>query len=72
MLSFLMLAVAAPPSLESEIEDLPEPEVEETEARPVVGGVDTQGSRWPGIAAVFLGREVGCTGTLIAPRVVLT
>lgn len=38
----------------------------------VVGGADANAADWPGIAAVYLDREVGCTGVLVAPTVVLT
>ncbi len=72
MLSLVLFAAAAPEFLEPETLDMEAPEVRDREGDPVVGGADTAASRWPGVAAVFLGREVGCTGTLIAPRVVLT
>ena len=38
----------------------------------VVGGEEAPEGRWPDAAAIWSGREVGCTGTLIAPDVVLT
>lgn len=72
MLSYVLSAFAGPQTLEPESYDVEVPEVRDREGEPVVGGADTAASRWPGVAAVFLGREVGCTGTLIAPRVVLT
>ncbi len=40
---------------------------------PVVGGQDTPSGAWPDVAALFtLGDSFGCTGTLIAPDLVLT
>ncbi len=38
----------------------------------VVGGEDAPAGSWPDAAAVMFGNEQGCTGTLIAPDVVLT
>jgi len=39
----------------------------------VVGGTDAPAGAWPDVAGVvFGGRYVGCSGTLIAPQVVLT
>lgn len=40
--------------------------------RPVVGGSQSAAGRWPDTAGVVMGGYVGCTGTLIAPDVVLT
>lgn len=39
---------------------------------PVVGGTEVVGNTWPDVAAVYFGNQVGCTGTLIAPNLVLT
>ncbi len=39
---------------------------------PVVGGRDSNGRSWPGIAAIYIDGYVECTGVLIAPNVVLT
>ena len=42
-------------------------------APPVVGGGPAPSGKWPDVAAiVFSGNSVGCTGTLIAPDVVIT
>ncbi len=38
----------------------------------VVGGQPVTEGRWPDVAAVWIGDEVSCTGTLIAPDLVLT
>lgn len=38
----------------------------------VVGGSPVASGDWPDTAAVHFGGDVGCTGTLIAPQVVLT
>ncbi len=38
----------------------------------VVGGAAARAVDWPGVAAVYLDRQVACTGVLIAPTVVLT
>ncbi len=39
---------------------------------PVVGGEQAPEGLWDDCAAVYFGNSVGCTGTLIAPNVVLT
>lgn len=39
---------------------------------PVVGGSQSAAGRWPDTAGIVMGGYVGCTGTLIAPDVVLT
>lgn len=39
---------------------------------PVVGGTEVTGNTWPDTAAVYFGNQVGCTGTLVAPNLVLT
>lgn len=39
---------------------------------PVVGGEEAPEGSWPDAAAVYFGNQVGCTGTLIAPNLVLT
>jgi len=39
---------------------------------PVLGGQPAPAGKWPEVAAVMDGDEAFCTGTLIAPRVVLT
>ena len=41
-------------------------------APPVVGGGPAEDGRWQDAAAVFFDEEPGCTGTLIAPDLVLT
>ena len=41
-------------------------------AAPVVGGSNAPEGLWDDCAAVYFGNSVGCTGTLIAPNVVLT
>ncbi len=41
-------------------------------ANPVVGGSNATEGLWDDCAAVYFGNEVGCTGTLIAPNLVLT
>lgn len=38
----------------------------------VVGGTIVPEGRWPDTAGVFFGNDVGCTGVLVAPTVVLT
>ncbi len=57
-MSVLMLALALLPSL--------------VQAAPVVGGDQAPEGMWDDCAAVYFGNQVGCTGTLIAPNVVLT
>ena len=42
------------------------------QAAPVVGGDQAPEGLWDDCAAVYFGNQVGCTGTLIAPNVVLT
>jgi secreted trypsin-like serine protease len=39
---------------------------------PVVGGQPAPPGKWPDVAAVMDGDEAFCTGTLVAPRVVIT
>ncbi len=39
---------------------------------PVIGGTNAPAGKWPDVAAVFLGGRQECTGTLIAPSVVIT
>lgn len=41
-------------------------------AAPVVGGSNATEGLWDDCAAVYFGNSVGCTGTLIAPNLVLT
>jgi MYXO-CTERM domain-containing protein len=41
-------------------------------AAPVVGGDQAPEGMWDDCAAIYFGNDVGCTGTLIAPNVVLT
>jgi len=41
-------------------------------ANPVVGGSNATEGLWDDCAAVYFGNDVGCTGTLIAPNIVLT
>ncbi len=41
-------------------------------AAPVVGGDTVEEGMWEDCAAVYFGNNVGCTGTLIAPNLVLT
>lgn len=41
-------------------------------AAPVIGGADAPAGKWPDVAAVNFAGQQGCTGTLIAPTVVLT
>jgi hypothetical protein len=41
-------------------------------AAPVVGGSNAPEGLWDDCAAVYFGNQVGCTGTLIAPNLVLT
>jgi len=38
----------------------------------VLGGNDVSPGQWPDTAGVFFSGELGCTGTLVAPNVVLT
>jgi len=45
---------------------------EGTKATPVIGGADAVAGKWPDVAAVNFSGSQGCTGTLIAPTVVLT
>ena len=45
---------------------------ESSTATPVIGGADAVAGKWPDVAAVNFGGSQGCTGTLIAPTVVLT
>jgi len=40
--------------------------------QPVTGGSPASPGAWPDVAAIYFGREVGCTGVLVAPDVVLT
>jgi endonuclease G len=48
-------------------------EIEETAwTETVVGGSQVSPGQWPDAAGVFFAGELGCTGTLIAPNVVLT
>jgi secreted trypsin-like serine protease len=47
------------------------PDSDEDSARAIVGGSEVQPGQWPDAVAV-LGRNGACTGTLIAPDVVLT
>lgn len=42
------------------------------DATPVIGGTDAPLGKWPDVAAVNLGGQQECTGTLIAPTVVIT
>ncbi len=42
------------------------------QANPVVGGDQAPEGKWDDCAAVYFGNQVGCTGTLIAPNLVLT
>ncbi len=70
----LLIATAAAALLDPNTDvtlDLPA-EAGPEEPAPVVGGRDTPAAKWPGITAVFIDGDVGCTGTLVAPRVVLT
>jgi trypsin len=39
---------------------------------PVIGGENAPSGRWPDVAAVLFGGQQGCTGTLVAPTIVLT
>jgi len=39
---------------------------------PVVGGHEVEAGMWEDTAAIYFGNEVGCTGVLIAPDVVIT
>lgn len=41
-------------------------------AAQVVGGAPAAEGAWPDAAAVYFGNSAGCTGVLVAPRVVLT
>lgn len=41
-------------------------------AQNIVGGSQVDPGDWPDAAAVYFGNQVGCTGVLIHPRVVLT
>ncbi|MCB9665703.1 MAG: trypsin-like serine protease [Alphaproteobacteria bacterium] len=53
--------------------DAPGPVLAPPTAAPVVGGEVAEKGRWPDAAGiVFRGSYVGCTGTLVAPDVVLT
>jgi endonuclease G len=40
--------------------------------RPVIGGMDAPLGKWPDVAAVYISGDQECTGTLIAPTVVIT
>ncbi|TNE92367.1 MAG: serine protease [Deltaproteobacteria bacterium] len=42
------------------------------EAPPIVGGSQAPAGKWDDTVGVFFGSYVGCTGTLIGPRTVLT
>lgn len=49
--------------------------VESTASAPVIGGADAAAGKWPDVAAVLFpidGEVALCTGTLVAPTVVLT
>jgi secreted trypsin-like serine protease len=41
-------------------------------AKPVIGGTDAPLGKWPDVAAVYTTDGLECTGTLIAPTVVIT
>ncbi|MEO8549118.1 MAG: trypsin-like serine protease [Kofleriaceae bacterium] len=41
-------------------------------AAPIVGGTNAAQGKWPDVAAVLFGGQQECTGTLIAPNVVIT
>jgi secreted trypsin-like serine protease len=41
-------------------------------AEPVIGGSAAPAGKWPDAAAVLWSGEQACTGTLIAPNVVIT
>ncbi|MGE0872194.1 MAG: trypsin-like serine protease [Kofleriaceae bacterium] len=47
-------------------------ELAEPTNAPVVGGTSSPAGKWPDVAAVRFDGQQGCTGTLIAPTVVLT
>src|SRR5512138_3522047 len=47
------------------------PDLEGTGPAPIVGGSEVPAGKWPDAVAV-LGAQGSCTGTLIAPTVVLT
>lgn len=42
------------------------------DATPVIGGSNAPYGKWPDVAAVNLGGQQECTGTLIAPNIVIT
>jgi hypothetical protein len=52
--------------------NLPGVELEAPLPSPVVGGEPAKGRQWEDAAGLFLSGYVGCTGTLIHPKVVLT
>ncbi len=61
----------ASPLIPIDVDRIPSPE--RPDADPVVGGDIAAEGRWPDAAGVvFDGQYVGCTGTLVAPDVVLT
>lgn len=60
----LLLALSQDPTAPT---DLPDPT-----GSGVVGGAPTTAAAWPGVAAVYIDREVACTGVLVAPAAVLT
>lgn len=43
-----------------------------TPGAPVIGGADAPAGKWPDVAAVNFDGQQGCSGTLIAPTIVLT
>lgn len=45
---------------------------ETADATPVIGGSNAPYGKWPDVAAVNLGGQQECTGTLIAPTIVIT
>src|SRR5687768_15901989 len=50
-------------------DDLPQTNTTES---PVIGGTAAPAGKWPDTVAVMWGGEQGCTGTLVAPTVVVT
>lgn len=69
--SLLAAALLAVPALAHAESNGPAPLPEEPTAEPIIGGTAVPSGKWPDTVAV-LGAQGACTGTLIAPDVVLT
>jgi hypothetical protein len=71
-MSFLVLALAAHADPLVDFGSTPPPDPEPAPVPSVVNGDVVQGDDWADAVGIAFGNQVGCTGTLIAPDVVLT